>query len=116
METTAGQKTLTFDTSYTEQNGQPSVLRVVAEGFDLVFHDHDYTTVMKDKNNGEWQIVLVSTSRQDGKTHWRLLLVEVDATVREREGMTRYGTETDEALARAVGELTREARWGTPIN
>lgn len=117
METTTRRKTLTFDTSYTEQNGEPSLFRATAEGFDLSVKDFGYTVIIEDKaSGGEWQLTLVFTGRQDGTTHWRLLLVEVDAMVRERDGLTRFGTETDDALARAVGELTREARWHTPIN
>lgn len=73
-----------------------------------------YTTTVED-SSGEWQLVLVATSRQDGRTAWLLALVQVDGNVTHLQGLD--GTDVvHDAVNRAALALTRAAGWLQPLN
>jgi hypothetical protein len=65
--------------------------------------------------SGEWTVVLLFTTRQDGRTSWQVSLVEVDGRVVTESGVC--GTDdVPEAVNSSIANLTRAAGWRIPLN
>ena len=71
-----------------------------------------YTEIIEDYS-GEWQIVLIATSRQDGRVAWSATLVEVDSETSTLSGLTEYD-KVSEVVNKAINSLTQ--KWSHPIN
>jgi hypothetical protein len=74
-----------------------------------------YGAYVDDGAYSEWMLVILFTSRQDGRTAWSVSLVEVDGSVSMECGMSR--TEcgvVDVEIERSINRLT--SRWIAPLN
>lgn len=80
---------------------------------DIQLVNFPYGAMIAD-DTGEWRLVILMSSGQDGRVNWAVILVEVDGGLQTRVGLTPWGHATRVAIEKACFEVTMH--WIEPIN
>lgn len=72
-------------------------------GSDLILRQHEYTTLISPPHH-EWQMAVMYTTRQDGKTYWQVSVADVDGCITSRTALT-LSHETPALLESAIWNL-----------
>lgn len=78
----------------------------------------EYGWAVFQPSNKEWELFIMYTSRQDGRTHTRMSLVQCDDLARTHAVIRQSANDLNgmaATLAYVLAELMAEARWTDPL-